>query len=167
MKRTNFAFRYQWSLAIAHLAAEYRLEIFEATVRYAETGATGPMSKVAEEAFSSFILPDFERRRKAAEYRARAKARKAQAENAEIHQMTPQEVVSLPEPSAEIEDQQIAPTPSGPNRRERRRLEAEEKRLQKKRSRNAAARAKHEADTKPEPETPLPPLPRMYTPFWL
>lgn len=166
MKRTNFAFRYQWSLAIAHLPAEYRLEIFEATVRYAETGATGPMSDVAAEAFGSFILPDFERRRKAADYRARAKARKAQAHGPETEQPMP-EAPAVAEPAEKTEEGIIAQTPTGPNRRERRRHQAEEKRLQKKRRRNAAARAGHEAEADDEPTADILPRPRVYTPYWL
>ena len=160
MKRTNFAFRYDWNLAIAHLAPEYRLEIIEATIRYAETGETGPLTDIAAEAFRSFILPDFERRRKSAERRARSKARKISNDSS-----TADSVPS--EASEKIDELPMAKTLPGPNRRERRLLEAQEKRLQKKRRRNAAARAKHAAET-PAPPTPVHPThPPVYTPFWL
>ena len=77
MPRKNFAFRFAWSEAIADLRWPVRLEVFEATVRYAETGQTGELSPEAAEAFEKHILPDFRRRQKAAEYRARRKARLA------------------------------------------------------------------------------------------
>lgn len=77
MPRKNFAFRFAWFEAIAHLSWDLRLEVIEATIRYAETGSAGELSSGAEEAFEKFILPDFRRRAKAAEYRARRKARMA------------------------------------------------------------------------------------------
>lgn len=166
MKRTNFAFRYEWNLAIAHLSPEYRLEILEATIRYAETGETGRLSDIAAEAFRTFILPDFERRRKAATYRARSKARKAQKEKTENQPVEPALLTAAEEPQ-DIEKSTAAEVPAGPNRRERRLLQAQEKRLQKKRLRNAAARAKSEVAKEEPASAPLPPLPRMYTPFWL
>lgn len=95
MKRTNFAFRYEWNLAIAHLSPEYRLEILEATIRYAETGR---LSDIAAEAFRTFILPDFERRRKAATYRARSKARKAQKEKTENQPVDPSLLTATEDP---------------------------------------------------------------------
>lgn len=77
MTRKNFAFRFEWSQALAYLSWDCRLEVYEATIRYAETGETGELSPSAAEAFEKFILPDFRRRQKAAEYRARRKARLA------------------------------------------------------------------------------------------
>lgn len=77
MQRKNFAFRFEWSQAIAYLSWDFRLEVYEATIRYAESGETGELSPLAQEAFEKFILPDFRRRAKAAEYRARRKARLA------------------------------------------------------------------------------------------
>lgn len=77
MSRNNFAFRFEWSQAIAYLSWEFRLEVYEASIRYAETGQTGELSPSAAEAFEKYILPDFRRRAKAAEYRARRKARLA------------------------------------------------------------------------------------------
>ena len=77
MPRKNFAFRFEWMQALAYLAWDFRLEVYEATIRYAETGETGELSPTAAEAFEKYILPDFRRRQKAAEYRARRKARLA------------------------------------------------------------------------------------------
>lgn len=77
MPRKNFAFRFEWSQAIAYLSWDLRLEVYEATFRYAETGETGELSPSAAEAFERHIMPDFRRRQKAAEYRARRKARLA------------------------------------------------------------------------------------------
>ena len=77
MQRKNFAFRFEWFDVISYLAWECRLEVYEATIRYAETGETGELSPSAAEAFDKVILPDFRRRQKAAEYRARRKARLA------------------------------------------------------------------------------------------
>lgn len=78
MARKNFAFRFAWFEAIAHLPREVRLEVIEATVRYAETGTQGTLSAAASEAFDEYILPDFRRRAKAAEYRTRRKTRLAE-----------------------------------------------------------------------------------------
>lgn len=77
MARKNFSFRFEWFQAIAHLDPEQRLEIYEQTIRYASTGRACFQSGIAAVAFNKYILPDFERRAKAAEYRARRKARLA------------------------------------------------------------------------------------------
>lgn len=77
MSRKNFAFRFEWHNVIQYLPWEIRLEVYEATIRYAETGQTGQLTPLAAETFEKYILPDFRRRAKAAEYRARRKARLA------------------------------------------------------------------------------------------
>lgn len=82
MQRKNFAFRFEWMQAIASYSPDVRLEIYEATILYAETGELPEMSPQAARRFEVYILPDFERRRKAAEYRARAKARRQAKEAA-------------------------------------------------------------------------------------
>ena len=69
MQRKIFAFRFEWMEAIASYDPNVRLEIYEATVMYAETGTLPAMSPQAALGFETYILPDFERRRKAAEYR--------------------------------------------------------------------------------------------------
>ena len=76
MQRKNFAFRFEWMEAIASYDPNIRLEIYEATIMYAQTGELPEMSPQAALGFETYILPDFERRRRAAEYRARAKARR-------------------------------------------------------------------------------------------
>lgn len=77
MPRNNFYFRFEWSQDICYLDPLERLEVYEATFLYARTGETAEMSTRAAEAFNKFILPVFRRREKAAEYRARRKARLA------------------------------------------------------------------------------------------
>ena len=133
MQRKIFAFRFEWMEAIASYDPNVRLEIYEATVIYAETGTLPAMSPQAALGFETYILPDFERRRKAAEYRARAKARR------EGRQVPPQEVQTVQaEPVvaavAELPEIVMEPTPELKlNRRERRQLEAEQRRKQKRR----------------------------------
>lgn len=126
MQRKNFAFKFEWQQAIAYLSPEERLEVYEETIRYARTGRVSFNSGRACVAFNTHILPDFERRRKAAEYRARAKARRQAEAEASNKSGNPDNT-----------DSPIAPAaPAAPNRRERRRMMAEEKRLNKKRQRN-------------------------------
>ncbi len=81
--RTNFSFRYEWSEKIAHLSETIQYQIFIGTVAYAKHGEfPADASAEARAAFEEYILPDFIKRAKAAEYRARAKARKAAAQTA-------------------------------------------------------------------------------------
>lgn len=75
--RKNFSFRYDWAEKIAHLPEKVQFEILTGTVAYAQSGVFPESSAEAREAFEEHILPDFRKRAKAAEYRARAKARKA------------------------------------------------------------------------------------------
>lgn len=96
MPRKNFAFRFAWFEAIAHLSWEVRLEVIEATIRYAETGETGQLSPAAAEAFEKYIMPDFHRRAKAAEYRARRKARLAAKDAAEAARHAHLAAIPLP-----------------------------------------------------------------------
>ena len=78
MPRKSFSFRFEWQQAIADLAPEERLEVYEQTIRYAETGKVSTFYYGrAAAAFYAHILPVFHRRAKAAEYRARRKARLA------------------------------------------------------------------------------------------
>ena len=78
MQRKNFSFRFEWQQAIANLEPEERLEVYEQTIHYAATGAVSSFYHGrAAAAFYTHILPDFERRAKAAAYRARRKARLA------------------------------------------------------------------------------------------
>lgn len=135
MQRKNFSFRFEWQQAIAYLNPEERLEVYEETIRYARTGRASFYSARAEAAFNTHILPDFERRAKAAAYRARRKARiQAEAANKSATP-TPPATPKVPNPPTPP----IAPI--SPNRRERRLMEAEQKRLDKKRKRNALARS--------------------------
>lgn len=111
MQRKNFYFKFEWQSAIAHLPGCYRLEVYEAAVRYAETGETGPMSAIAAEAFEKYIMPDFRRRAKAAEYRARAKARRAAKEaEASATPKAPQSA-DMCEPEVNV-DRKKAPRPT-------------------------------------------------------
>ncbi|MBD5219790.1 MAG: hypothetical protein HDS72_06085 [Bacteroidales bacterium] len=131
MQRKNFSFRFEWQQAIAHLAPLCRLEIYEAAVRYAETGETGPLSAEAAEAFEQYIMPDFRRRAKAAEYRARRKARLAAKSTEEPITPNPPTTPISPTTPPKI-------TPiifPGPNRRERRLMAAEQKRHAKRQAR--------------------------------
>ncbi|MBD5215461.1 MAG: hypothetical protein HDS78_02920 [Bacteroidales bacterium] len=141
MTRKNFSFRYDWQKAIAGLDPEIRLEIYECTVRYAETGELCFTSETAAEAFNKYILPDFKRREKAAEYRSRRKARREPAET-EATEPVAEPIGEVNEPAEEkLPQKTTAPfIPVGPNRRERRLMQAEAKRLAKRKKRNALAR---------------------------
>lgn len=127
MQRKIFAFRFEWMEAIASYDPNVRLEIYEATVMYAETGTLPAMSPQAALGFETYILPDFERRRKAAEYRARAKARRE-------GRQVPAQAEPVVEAVAEQPKIVMEPTPELKlNRRERRQLEAEQRRKRKSR----------------------------------
>lgn len=141
MTRKNFSFRYDWQKAIAGLDPEIRLEIYECTVRYAETGELCFSTDTAAEAFNKYILPDFKRREKAAEYRARRKGRREPAET-EVTEPVAEPIGEVNEPAEEkLPQKTTAPfIPVGPNRRERRLMQAEAKRLAKRKKRNALAR---------------------------
>ena len=154
MTRKNFSFRYDWQKAIAGLDPEIRLEIYECTVRYAETGELCFSTDTAAEAFNKYILPDFKRREKAAEYRARRKARREPAET-EATEPVAELVNEVAESAAETaestpDEPKVPLIPAGPNRRERRLMEAEAKRLAKRKKRNALARRANP----PTPEAP-------------
>lgn len=131
MQRKNFSFKFEWHQAIAHYSPEIRLEIYEAVIRYAETGQLGHLSLEAAVAFEKYFRPDFERRRKAAEYRARRKAAEAK-KSEESRDSESSEISDTSYTSTTPEPTEI-PTLLRPNRRERRRMEAEERRFRKKR----------------------------------
>lgn len=148
MQRKNFAFRYEWLQAIADLDPEIRLEIYEGTIQYAATGKVCFRSGIAATAFNKYILPDFERREKAAIYRARRKAAKAAKEsdgkNEKTEPITPKNPTSSKTPTTpKTPTTSNNPTPPPPllNRSERRALEAEARRLRKRRQRRALAQA--------------------------
>ncbi|MBD5174998.1 MAG: hypothetical protein HDT06_04175 [Bacteroidales bacterium] len=168
MTRKNFSFRYDWQKAIAGLDPEIRLEIYECTVRYAETGELCFSTDTAAEAFNKYILPDFKRREKAAEYRARRKARREPAET-EVTEPVAEPINEVAESAAETAestpDEPMVPLiPAGPNRRERRLMEAEAKRLAKRKKRNALARKANP----PTPEAPTSDslISTTYFPVW-
>lgn len=143
MTRKNFSFRYEWQQAIADLDPEIRLEIYEGTIRYAQTGKVCFQSGIAANAFNKYILPDFERREKAAAYRARRKARFEAAKPEATETSKEINESNKSDKSNESNKANQTVTPIQPNRRERRLMEAEEKRLAKKRKRNAKARQLH------------------------
>ena len=133
MQRKNFSFRFEWQQAIAHLEPELRLEIYEQTINYALTGKRYFKSGIAALAFNEYILPDFERRAKAAAYRARRKA--AKEANKGDENVGNSENLGSDEPTTP--NPPTVPTPPGNpthvlNRRERRMLEAAARRRARK-----------------------------------
>lgn len=136
--RKNFSFRYEWSERIAHLSEKTQYEILVGTVAYAKTGEfpTGASAE-ARAAFDEHILPDFLKRAKAAEYRARAKARKAAAQtqtvennkSAEPH-TAPAKEDAAPQSAEELD---AAPAPIPLSRAERRRRARELEKQNKRR----------------------------------
>lgn len=140
MTRKNFSFRYEWQQAIADLDPEIRLEVYEQTINYAATGKLNFTSGIAALAFERHILPDFERRAKAAEYRRKRKERlqaeAAISENSESSEYSENsESSENSECSENSESSDVTPTPM-PNRRERRLLAAVARRHAKRRRLN-------------------------------
>lgn len=131
--RKNFSFRYEWSERISHLSEKVQFQILTGTVAYAKTGEF-PSDACSEalSAFEEYILPDFRKRAKAAEYRARAKARKAAAQPTSVAPEVPVEQESK---VTHAEEPQTAAEPQRLPRAVRRRLERERIKDQKRKKR--------------------------------
>ncbi len=79
MKQKNFAFRYEWLEIIDPLDYEEQMEVIQAIALFCRTGEVEQLTYYANERFVNDILPTLQKRRKAAQYRARLKEKKLAA----------------------------------------------------------------------------------------
>lgn len=82
MTQKNISLRFEWLEIIDPLAFDEQMEVINAVARFCRTGEVVSLSPYANEKFVKYILPTLQKRRKAAETRARRKERMAAAKAA-------------------------------------------------------------------------------------
>ncbi|MBD5174658.1 MAG: hypothetical protein HDT06_02430 [Bacteroidales bacterium] len=79
MTHKNFSFRVEWVEAMDGLDEDEVFEILRAMAHFAKTGEILELTYFADRVFQYHMVPTLLKRRKAAQYRARAKARRQAA----------------------------------------------------------------------------------------
>lgn len=100
MMQKNFSFRYEWLELMDNLYEEEQIEVIHAIAHFSRCGEVAVLSCDANRVFRDKILPTLQKRRKAALYRARLRARRAAQVQPPTEQRNESSPVSRPAPSA-------------------------------------------------------------------